>query len=258
VGVISEVDSDFASVRDCTFNAAGTSDPCLVQWNSGKGVYTANGGVVGIVKRSSDAQPDPDLFVFGLPGYFKGYHPGYSLEISATKRHFTWAILKGHTQNKAGLVTLRSTDPRDTPDINFRYFDEGDTDQGQDVIDLNAMVTGVKFARKIGETTQNLMLFGSYDEVLPGPSAQTDEDLAEFVRREAWGHHASCTCKIGADDDPMAVLDSRFRVRGTSGLRVVDASVFPRIPGFFIVVPIYMVAEKATDVLLEDIGEARV
>ena len=55
----------------------------------------------------------------------------------------------------------------------------------------------------------------------------------------------------------MAVLDSRFRVRGTKGLRVVDASVFPSIPGFFIVVPIYMVSEKATDVLLEDIGERR-
>ncbi len=57
--------------------------------------------------------------------------------------------------------------------------------------------------------------------------------------------------------DPKAVLDSKFRVRGTTGLRVVDASVFPRIPGFFIVVPIYMVSEKATDVLLEAIGERR-
>ena len=57
--------------------------------------------------------------------------------------------------------------------------------------------------------------------------------------------------------DPNAVLDSKFRVRGTSGLRVVDASVFPKIPGFFIVVPIYMVSEKATDVLLAEIGEKR-
>ena len=55
----------------------------------------------------------------------------------------------------------------------------------------------------------------------------------------------------------MAVLDSSFRVRGTSGLRVVDASVFPRIPGTFIVLPIYMVSEKATDTLLQDIGEQR-
>ena len=55
----------------------------------------------------------------------------------------------------------------------------------------------------------------------------------------------------------MAVLDSEFRVRGTTNLRVVDASVFPKIPGFFIVTPIYMISEKATDVLLADIGEER-
>jgi len=81
--------------------------------------------------------------------------------------------------------------------------------------------------------------------------------VSDFVRNEAWGHHASCTCPMGPDGDRAAVLDSRFRVRGTAGLRVVDASIFPRIPGFFIVVPIYMASEKAVDVLLEDIGETR-
>ena len=80
--------------------------------------------------------------------------------------------------------------------------------------------------------------------------------MKQFVRDEAWGHHASCTCPIG-NKDQGGVLDARFRVHGTTGLRVVDASVFPSIPGFFIVVPIYMVSEKATDVLLEDIGERR-
>jgi choline dehydrogenase len=90
--------------------------------------------------------------------------------------------------------------------------------------------------------------------VWPGPSASSREQLGQWVKDEAWGHHASCSAPIGADGDPMAVLDSRFRVRGTSGLRVVDASVFPRIPGTFIVVPIYMVSERAADVLLEDAG----
>jgi choline dehydrogenase-like flavoprotein len=79
---------------------------------------------------------------------------------------------------------------------------------------------------------------------------QTDDQLRDFIRNQAWGHHASCTCPIGADDDPMAVLDSQFRVRGTTGLRVVDASMFPRIPGFFIVTAIYTAAEKAADVIL--------
>jgi choline dehydrogenase len=72
------------------------------------------------------------------------------------------------------------------------------------------------------------------------------------VRDNAWGHHASCTCKIGRPDDPTAVLDSSFRVLGTKNLRVVDASVFPRIPGFFIVTPVYMISEKASDVILAD------
>lgn len=92
---------------------------------------------------------------------------------------------------------------------------------------------------------------GGFTEVFPGPTVQTREQIKEFIRNEAFGHHASCTAKIGSDDDPMAVLDSQFRVRGTKGLRVVDASVFPRIPGFFIVAPIYMISEKATDAILE-------
>ena len=74
------------------------------------------------------------------------------------------------------------------------------------------------------------------------------------MQDNAWGHHASCTCPIGRKDDPSAVLDSNFRVYGTSGLRVVDASVFPKIPGFFIVTSVYMIGEKASDAILTDAG----
>jgi choline dehydrogenase len=92
--------------------------------------------------------------------------------------------------------------------------------------------------------------------VLPGPSVQTHDQIAEFVRQQAWGHHACGTCRIGPRGDPMAVVDSGFRVRGVANLRVVDASVFPRIPGFFIVTPIYMLSEKASDVILADARKA--
>ncbi len=78
---------------------------------------------------------------------------------------------------------------------------------------------------------------------------QSDDELKDFVRTRAWGHHASCTCAIGPRD-AGGVLGSDFRVHGTQGLRVVDASVFPRIPGFFIVSAVYMAAEKAADVIL--------
>lgn len=67
---------------------------------------------------------------------------------------------------------------------------------------------------------------------------------------EAWGHDACCTAAIGAGNDPLVVLDTQFQIRGVSGLRVVDASVFPRIPGTYIALPIYMVAEKAADVVI--------
>src|SRR5436190_8040832 len=92
----------------------------------------------------------------------------------------------------------------------------------------------------------------SVKEVIPGPAYDTPQRLRDFIQNEAWGHHASCTCRIGAEGDPLAVLDSRFRVRGTQGLRVVDASVFPKIPGYFIVSAVYMVSEKASDVIRED------
>jgi choline dehydrogenase len=108
----------------------------------------------------------------------------------------------------------------------------------------------VRDMSKKTRTFMNVTLTGNrtFEEVLPG-----DQDLTQFVKREAWGHHASCTVPMGADGDPKAALDSHFRVRGVTALRVVDASVFPKIPGFFIVTPIYMVAEKATDTILADV-----
>ena len=69
------------------------------------------------------------------------------------------------------------------------------------------------------------------------------------MRDTAWGHHASCSCAIGPQADG-GVLGSDFTVHGTRRLRVVDASVFPRIPGFFIASAVYIVAEKAADAIL--------
>lgn len=261
VGVVSEVASDFALIGSCTFGQG--NDPCLTEWRKGgAGPYQSNGIVTAIVHKSSVAKNDPDLFVFGSPANFRGYYPGYSVDALASRNHFTWAVLKAHTENNAGTVTLRSIDPRDMPQVDFNYFDTG-TGGGAADRDLQAVIEGVKLARSIGSKTKGLMLEnvpllgGKFDEDVPGTSLDQDAEIGEFVKNEAWGHHASCTCPIGPDSDPMAVLDSRFRVRGTTGLRVVDASVFPKIPGFFIVVPIYMVSEKATDEVLAANGSAR-
>jgi choline dehydrogenase len=133
------------------------------------------------------------------------------------------------------------------PEINFHYFHEGTDREGDD---LAAMVAGVKFVREIN---RHGMLKGVVkQELWPGSKAQDEAGIRSFVASEAWGHHASCSCPIGRDGDPSAVLDSRFRVRGVRGLRVVDASVFPRIPGIFIVTNVYMASEKASDVIAED------
>lgn len=258
VGIVSKTRGEFRTLADCF--PGQDDDECLEEWNEGKGPYQSNGGVATIIKRSSRDLPDPDLFIFGVPGKFEGYAPGYSEEALEDKSLFTWLILKGHTRNKAGYVRLRSADPRDTPEINFRYFDDGDTVDGEDDHDAQAVVSGVQLVRAFEKKTRRLMgapIFGDFDEVWPGDDVETAEELDTFVRDEAWGHHASCSAKIGATDDPMAVLDSRFNVRGVEGLRVVDASVFPEIPGFFILMPILMVSERATDVILEDWGEVR-
>jgi choline dehydrogenase len=160
---------------------------------------------------------------------------------------FTWAVLKAHTVNRAGRVLLRSADPRDTPDIRFRYFEEGSDAAGED---LDAVVSGIEDARAIMRCLEDDV----QAELVPGPRFETREQLRTFVRDQAWGHHASCTAAMGPRSDPKSVLGSDFRVHGTRGLRVVDASVFPRIPGFFIVTAIYMAAEKASAVILADAG----
>jgi len=234
-------------IKDATFapplpNQPG--DPCYVDWQNGKGVYTTNGSVLAVIKKSAPARPDPDLFMFALAGYFRGYYPGYSKDVERTKNFLTWAILKAHTENTAGYVRLKSADPRQRPEINFKYFSEGNDAAGQD---LESVVAGVKFARSISKNNTAIK-----QEVVPGNAVQTDDQIRQFVKDNAWGHHASCTNRMGKASDPNAVVDSNFRVIGTQGLRIVDASVFPRIPGFFIVTPIYMIAEKATDVILAD------
>jgi choline dehydrogenase-like flavoprotein len=159
--------------------------------------------------------------------------------------YLTWAVLKAHTRNNAGRVTLTSDNPLDTPHISFRYFEEGSDAEGED---LESVVDGIEAVRRLTADLGSLVA----EEELPGKQCQTRDQLRDYVRSQAWGHHASCTCKIGKPDDPLAVLDSDFRVYGTEGLRVVDASVFPYIPGFFIVSAVYMISEKATDAILAD------
>jgi choline dehydrogenase len=249
---------DFSILQGCRFRlpAEGEEDdPALKQWKRDhSGLYATNGAVVAIVRRSSREKLDPDLFIFGLPAAFKGYYPQYADALEDAHNEFTWAILKAHTRNKGGSVKLTSIDPLERPKIDFHYFDEGTDTEGDD---LRSVVEGVKFVReftrKLGVARRLLVR----KDVQPVPDIEDDEQIAQWVRNEAWGHHACGTCRIGSSGDlKSAVLDSDFKVQGTEGLRVVDASVFPSIPGFFIVTPIFMIAEKASEVILNDAGRA--
>jgi choline dehydrogenase len=248
VAVISKLRRSFELLEDASFappKEKAPVEPAFAEWKQGKGLYASNGTLIGIIKRSTKDKVEPDLYIFGLPGTFKGYVPGYSAQFERYRDRFTWAILKAHTNNTGGRVSLRSKDPLDTPCIDFHYFSEGNDEKQAD---LDAVVKGVEFVREMNQHLGHLI----DDEEWPGKLADTPEKLREFIQNEAWGHHASCTNKIGADGDTLAVLDSRFRVRKTEGLRVVDASVFPRIPGYFIVSAVYMISEKAADVIVED------
>ena len=243
VGVVNRMNFDRWNILESVTFSRG--DPAYRDWaEKREGLYTSNGAVLAAILKSRAERPLPDLFCFALVGLFGGYFPGYSSLAVTKPNYLTWAILKGHTENRAGEVVLRSNDSRDTPLINFHYFEEGSDTAGED---LDSVVAGIRFVRKL--TAELKAENAIAEEEQPGDACQSDDELREYVRSTAWGHHASCTCPIGARDSG-GVLDGNFRVHGTTGLRVVDASVFPRIPGFFIVSAVYMVAERAADVIL--------
>lgn len=207
-----------------------------------------------VVRSAAASTPDTDLFIFGGPINFVGYYPQWGDAAVADHSHFSWYALKAHTRNTAGTVHLKSADPLEPPVVNFNYFDTGTTADGADQADLRALVQAVNISRRaLGRYREFGILGGSeFEEERPGREIDSEEAIGEYVKENAWGHHASCTCPIGAEGDEMAVLDSKFRVRGVRGLRVVDASVFPKIPGVFIQAPIYIVSEKAAGVIVEE------
>jgi choline dehydrogenase len=252
IGVVSEMKRDWELLKHATFEPPQPGqppDPCYADWQNGKGVYTTNGSMIAVITKSkaAGADDDPDLFLFAVAGKFYGYFQGYSKKTERTKNFLTWMVLKAHTKNPAGTVRLRSTDPRDHPDINFNYFSDPATAER----DLDALVEGFKFARNVSKRNSFVK-----SESMPGSSVSSDADIRQYIQNNAWGHHASCSNPMGRRDDPNAVVAGDFRVIGVDGLRVVDASVFPRIPGFFIVTSIYMIAEKAADVIIADAAKA--
>ena len=140
-----------------------------------------------------------------------------------------------------GKIWIESKDPEANPRIQFNYIStEQDKQDWRDTIRLTReLLHQPALDRYRGE------------EIQPGAHVQTDEQIDRWVKDNVESaYHPSCTCKMGADDDAMAVLDEECRVRGVESLRVVDSSIFPTIPNGNLNAPTIMVAERAADMIL--------
>ena len=241
--VVTQLGAPIELVARCSLGDA--NDPCLSDWRQGEGVYTTPGFLASMLMRSTNSDR-ADLQIFATPGDGRGYYPGYSNDALLHKDRYTWLLLKAHTSNRDGVVSLVDASPFSRPNIHFHSYDEHDPLHDPD---LRALVDGVRRVRSLMQAVHGV----TQHEIWPGPQVASDDDLAAFIRKESWGHHACGTAKMGLASDPLAVVDSHFRVIGASGLRIVDASVFPEIPGTFIAMPLYELAERAADVMLGDL-----
>jgi choline dehydrogenase len=140
-----------------------------------------------------------------------------------------------------GWVRLKSRDPRAAPSIQFNYMSRDE--------DWEEMRACVRLTREIFAQAAFEPYRGR--EIQPGAAIVSDEAIDAFVRDHAEGaYHPSCTCKMGALGDPMAVVDSQARVIGLERLRVVDSSIMPSITSGNLNAPTIMIGEKAADMIL--------
>lgn len=185
--------------------------------------------------RSSSAKPWPDVQYHFLPGAisydgstaFKGH--GYQVHVGPNK-----PASRGHVQ-------IKSKDMRDHPHIQFNYL--------QDRQDIEDWRNTIRLTRKV--LGQNALAEFRGDEIQPGKDVTSDGAIDEWVRANAESaYHPSCTCRMGAADNPMAVTDGQCRVLGLEKLRVIDSSIFPTIPNGNLNAPTMMTAERGADLIL--------
>ena len=140
-----------------------------------------------------------------------------------------------------GEITLRSSDPKEAPKILFNYMSHEK--------DWQDFRTCIRLTREI--FAQDAFKPYAGHEIQPGADCQTDDELDDFTRQHVESAYHPCgTCKMGAADDPMAVVDPHCRVIGVEGLRVADSSIFPRITNGNLNAPSIMTGEKAADHIL--------
>jgi choline dehydrogenase len=220
--------------------------------NNGSGGGMAPGCVM--LRTAHASSPDRDIFIMHGPRALRGFYPkDQDNEALAVDPPGTYgiSIVKQFPQNRKGTVLLKSADPRDVPDISINLYAEGED------VDLGAIKDVVAWARRVYASVE--APYGPVKSVEPPCKGPPDAagycpgaDDDDWIMGQTFGHHPTSTCKIGGGDDKMAVLDSHFRVRGVSNLRVVDASAFPRTPGVFPVLATFMLSQKAANTILNE------
>lgn len=139
-----------------------------------------------------------------------------------------------------GTVKISSADPAKAPAIDLNYFDDPN--------DIATIREGIRISRRLFAQPA----FDPYrgEEYQPGAAAQSDADLDAYIRSEVTSnYHLSGTCRMG--NDAMAVVDHKLRVRGLDGLRVIDASIMPRVVSGNTNAPTIMIAEKGAAMILD-------
>jgi choline dehydrogenase len=199
-----------------------------------QGPLTSNVGEGGAFIKTSLAGATPDVQYHFGPAFFINHG------LTPIEGH---GFTSGPTlvrPRSVGRIQLRSANPLDPPRIFANYY--------SDSRDADVMVEGIKITRMIAHAKAFAKYRGR--ETHPGDNVQSDQDLrAHVLKMSETLYHPIGTCKMGPGKDPSAVVDSELRVLGVEGLRVVDASIMPIIPGGNTNAPTIMVAEKAADMI---------
>ncbi|AOF97533.1 GMC family oxidoreductase [Sphingobium sp. RAC03] len=162
---------------------------------------------------------------------------------SVPRRHGYMGLIQLLRPKSSGSVRLASNRPEDKPVIDPNFF--------ADPYDMQTLIAGFRACRHIFAQPALAAMTGA--EIEPGAQHQSDAEIGAALRKIVnTAYHPTGTCKMGPDSDPMAVVDNRLRVRGVSGLRVVDASVMPDIISGNTSAPTMMIAQRAAQFILQD------
>lgn len=210
--------------------------------NGGKGPLAMSLNQAGGFLRSTPDLEGPDLQLYFSPVSYTRAPPGTRPLISPDPFPGFLLGFNPCKPTSTGSIDIVSADPAVAPRIQPNYLD---TEH-----DRHLMLKGMHLMRKLTATAALQPLIEQ--EVYPGESVASDEQLLSFLRSNAWTvFHPSCTCRMGRNMG-TSVVDHSLRVHGTEGLRIADASIFPTIPTGNTNAPAIMVGERASDLLLKD------